>query len=511
MTTSILRPDAVGSLGSGGGYTLTGATTYGALSDNSDATHVAFDAVGDTLYVSLGTVALPTGAVTKSVNVRLRVTTDGDAVQLYAALGIAGGATLYTASQVVSFLTSTASFGAQSAAWSQSQVTSLELAIVYMLTDTAGTVATVREAYVDLVYCTIPVVTVSLPTGAQATSTPSIAWSYAGDADGGAQTTYEIKVFDSATYGGGGFSANTSTPTWTSGITTSSAHSATSGVLANSGTYRAYVRAAGTVNGALQWSDWAYSGFTTSFTAPSVLTVTASATSASGYIDVTVTRSTAGANTAWEAVRVQRSIDAGATWTTIRGGDQFSSTGTFVQTWGASTAVIRDYEVPNGTTVSYRAQAYTSTPADLWGSYTSSSSTSWSSSDYWLKAPHAPTYNTKLVDIAAVTPVQRTRNPKIHAIEGREDPIVVSSPVLHTIAGSIVLQTLTQAGADALELLLEESDVVLLQWPSGDRWGSRYIAAVEASEIRRVDNTAGRMERYWEASFVEVTTPADLT
>lgn len=86
--------------------------------------------------------------------------------------------------------------------------------------------------------------------------------------DGNVQTAYEVKVFTAAQYGAGGFSPSTSTPTWsTSGTGTTS--TVTPAQLANSTTFRAYVRTTKTsALGRAVQSAWAFVGFTTSATPP---------------------------------------------------------------------------------------------------------------------------------------------------------------------------------------------------------------------------------------------------
>ena len=107
------------------------------------------------------------------------------------------------------------------AAWTQTLLDNL----VVKFTDsaiTSGDRASLYELYVDVVTTARPTVTVSAPTGTISDTTfPSVTWTYA-DTDGDPQSAYEIKVFDSATYGSGTFSPDTSTPTVETGVVTSS-------------------------------------------------------------------------------------------------------------------------------------------------------------------------------------------------------------------------------------------------------------------------------------------------
>jgi len=94
-------------------------------------------------------------------------------------------------------------------------------------------------------------------TPTQTPTFPSVTWTYS-DTDGDPQSAYEIKVFDSTTYGAGTFSPDTSTPTVQTGIVTSTNDGQTlEADLADGTTYRAYVRVAQLLNGSNYFSDWA--------------------------------------------------------------------------------------------------------------------------------------------------------------------------------------------------------------------------------------------------------------
>jgi hypothetical protein len=173
-------------------------------------------------------------------------------------------------------------------AWSQTLIDNL----VVKFTDNAtasGDRAGLYELFVDVVTTTQPTVTVTSPTGTITDTTfPSVVWTYA-DTDGDPQNAYEIKVFDSATYGGASFDEDTSTPTVTTGIVTSSNNGQTlEADLADGTTYRAYVRVAQLLNGSNYFSDWAYSQFTIDVDAPATPLITAFYDSAVGAVTVTV-------------------------------------------------------------------------------------------------------------------------------------------------------------------------------------------------------------------------------
>ena len=105
-----------------------------------------------------------------------------------------------------------------------------------------------------------PTVSPTSPSGTVTdTSYPTVQWDRT-LADGAEQTHYEVKIFDEATYTGGGFSVNSSTPFWTSGVVQSDAlETIPDRPLTNITTFRAYVRIAQTGD---QWSFWEHTEFT---------------------------------------------------------------------------------------------------------------------------------------------------------------------------------------------------------------------------------------------------------
>jgi hypothetical protein len=130
------------------------------------------------------------------------------------------------------------------------------------------------KTWLEVVYNERPVVVVTAPSGTTITSRPTITWTYT-DPEGDAQTHYQVKVFDAATYGAVGFNPETATPTWDSGKTVGSATSAVSGTLVNGTVYKAYVKAwqadvAGAEHASL-WDDG--STFTITVSPPAVPTI----------------------------------------------------------------------------------------------------------------------------------------------------------------------------------------------------------------------------------------------
>jgi hypothetical protein len=124
----------------------------------------------------------------------------------------------------------------------------------------------------------IPTVTVTQPSGTIATADPIVAWSVSYPS-GATQTSYRVVIYTAAQYGVSGFTPGVSPSTYDTGQVGSAFQttldlSAIPLYLANTTSYRAYVQVTETGG---QFSNWAYSAFTVSFSAPNTPTITATA------------------------------------------------------------------------------------------------------------------------------------------------------------------------------------------------------------------------------------------
>jgi hypothetical protein len=153
----------------------------------------------------------------------------------------------------------------------------------------AGFSAKFYKTWLEVVYNERPVVVVTAPSGTVINSRPTVTWTYT-DPEGDPQTHYQVKIFDAATYGAVGFSADTSTPAWDSGKVVGSSLSALSGTLTNGTTYKAYVKAwQADVAGAEHYSLWDDgSAFTITINPPAtpVLTATLDQTMAAVLLSI---------------------------------------------------------------------------------------------------------------------------------------------------------------------------------------------------------------------------------
>jgi hypothetical protein len=303
MATYTLRPNA--NWAGASLYTVTGtAYAYTALSDNTDSTYIQKTSTAESagsIELEFTTTTIPANEKITKINFRVRA--DRQTATTTGALSIFMGyikdrnskTSKYSASTVI-VPTSSAStidtginltFNPDGVAWSQTDLDNL----VIKIQDSAGSTsrAKIYEVYADVTTTTQPTVTVTAPSGSITdTSFPSVNWTYA-DTEADPQVAYNVKIFDSATYSGGSFDPETSTATVDTGIVYATDAGAGLTVdLANSTSYRAYVKVAQDLNGANYFSDWAYSAFSTSLQAPGTPSLSASYDSVEGAVLIEV-------------------------------------------------------------------------------------------------------------------------------------------------------------------------------------------------------------------------------
>ena len=495
MTTTTLRPNGTAIAAT----SMTGAgSQHAALSDNSDSSYVTVEDKEGAGTYDVDTTTLPAGSITMRIRGRVRAQKVTDGVTT---------ATVTAGSQEAALSGfASASFAEIVGAWtpvtlSQAQVDGVKIRLSVAAD---GVDTRFAEAYVDLAYVTIPVTTVTAvtPDPYTASNIVPIAWTNTLDADGGGQTRYEVKVFTAAQYGAGGFDPATSTPYWESGIVVGSALSTSTGPLATATTYRAYVRVSQTVNGAAHWSAWAYDQFAVTVTTADVDTVTATPQDTLGRIRVDVARDTG--TSAWNFVEVQRSVDAGTTWTPVRFANYVDATG------DANAFQVDDYEVGNGVNVRYRARATRLLSGlPITGEWVSTAAvTAWSSTDCWLKSPIDPTVNTVFVMSLRDRYLRQRRHGRFDII-GASFPVIISD-VMSTHSGRITIETYETADAAALRALIEDTAVLLVQYPTSMDITDFYASIADLDEVF-VSSKSDNLWRVWTASYDSVVAPADPT
>lgn len=301
MATYTLRPNA--NWNNASLFTISGGSgsVHAALSDDSNSTYITRTSTTVPAFyeAEFGTTTIPATEKIISVNLRAKISvgTEGQALLSLGVITDRNGREVYYSvpyTKQNTFALATVDTGLKltsapnGAAWTQTLVDNL----IAKFTDNAtasGDRSNLYELYIDVETTAQPTVTVTSPSGTVTdTSFVSVNWTYT-DTDGDPQSAYEIKIFDSATYTGGSFSADTSTPQVETGVIASTNNGQTLETsLANSTTYRAYVRVAQLVNGSNYFSNWAYSQFSLSVDAPATPTVSASYNSSTGAIDISI-------------------------------------------------------------------------------------------------------------------------------------------------------------------------------------------------------------------------------
>lgn len=497
MTTVTVRPDG-GTLGSG--WSLVGAATIqAATNDNSDSTYTRTTSANGTSTVTFGTTTLPALSFVTNVVPRYRFYYFGapvkpDVNRLFASFGGEAG----WVDQTLGDTTIATYSGAARAtrpgggAWTQADIDALSLS---MTTSSGGNWinTAVVELYVDVTYNEAPVAAITAPTGTvTTTSAPPVAWTYT-DPDGAAQERYQVKIFTAAQYGIGGFDPETSPYTWWSGEVFSNALTVTPTPVANA-TYRAYVKVAD-VGSSGRYGNWVFSGFTVNVTPPPTPTIVATADTALSRVKLDTTVGTYASGT--QLVTVQRSVDGGATWATVRGAAG-------VLTANLATFTVWDYEMPRGVSVSYRAQVV-SIPSGfpIASAYSTTATATLTVSGWWLKDPQFPALN-MLIRVAPASFVLRRRIPQ----KTYEGLAAATATVVTDGAkgdeGTIDVWSMTGERWAKLDALLSSGRPLLLEDALGRSW---FVQIGDSSESTLIQAKPTATETTSTRHFHTVTLP----
>lgn len=494
MTVVTTRPDAT--VDSSGFSNTGGSSRHGATNDDSDATYIASGTPYDYAELGCGEPSIPAGGVVKRMDLRMRCVKVSGNPKLLLKLFPDGNANhalqAYVDVTWTAITTITALGGAPAGDPS-------DVSLVALLQ--TGSIR-VHELYVDTTYVAKPVTAPSAPTGTiTTTNRPTVEWANTLDADGGAQSFYQVRVFTAAQYGAGGFDPATSTAT----VESDTLHVAidpddqawTPTTPLADATYRAYVRVAQTVNGELHWSDWAYTGFVVDVDLPATPAITATAVDGDGAIMVDVDHQAGTATTTH--LELQRSLDAGATWEAMR-----LTTDTDGVITGLDTTVF-DLEAPNGTLMTYRARAGHDYGAGeiAWSAWASDTAT-WQSTAWWLKAPEQPDLNMVVVP-NGVPGYQRPARQGVFQALGSSDTVIISDK-RGAARGTLKLQIDTATEGDDLDALLDSGLTLLLQGPPEHHWPDRYLRFGDQDRSRWIDK-AWVGEQIDTLSWYEVPAP----
>lgn len=224
MGVITLRPTGAGAFSN---VTLSsGGIATDLLSDNSDASWVQYNtgAVTRTLDMFLTDMAgLPTNAQIRYVQARVRHDLNSTSYAAYESWRIGsadgrwvvGGQLPNAAGAIATQACDAQLVHPSGAAWTDVLINDLKLQLKRLPASTAPAWK-VYEAYVDVIYNEIPVVSAVLPTANQTTTRPAISWTYT-DPEGDAQERFRVRIFTEAQYNAAGFDAATATPFHDSG------------------------------------------------------------------------------------------------------------------------------------------------------------------------------------------------------------------------------------------------------------------------------------------------------
>ena len=504
MAITTVRPNATASGSSL--FTISGGSgsLHAATNDDADGTYFSKSTTitgQASALLDFGTTTITSSQRVKRVRIRARASTPTSAGKINVYLGTrADNQNYFHSALAIRGLNSTTTFvgawqtGAPNGEdWSQTTIDGLR-AKVTEYNDT-GVLGSIYELYIDVDKAAQPTVTVSAPTGTiTSTTAPDVTWAYA-DTDNETQAYYEIKVFSSAQYGAGGFSALTSTSTWESGEIASSDNTAVVGDLLLSGTYRAYVRVAKAVNGSPFWSDFAYSQFTISVTPPTVPTLAASWDSNLGKATLTVTGSALSGSYTSQYFDVHRSDDAGSIYAGVRDGENLTPDGSYK-------AIAIDYEAPRGGVSWYRARAVgVNASSEEFPSAWSTVQQVLITNDetWWFKAVTSPSINLGSIRVLAELDTNIDEPNTVFRPLGATRPIVVAGP-LQGEDGIYSIKTINETEWDNLYPLIEYQGTILVQDPLGNQKYIRIISRTWSAESKQ----DGTVYRDIDLAYVEV-------
>lgn len=510
MTTVIVRPNAVHS--GSANFSATGAANlHAATSDDSDSSHIRKSGSGTaSCIIGVGTTLITNTEMVRRVRLRARVQTPTTAGKLNLQLGTysysrilyrGGGQTQqnwFTSAVAIRGLNATAevvgpwySTAPNGSNWTQALIDAARIQVTEYR-DSADR-AYIYELYIDVDKATQPTVTVADPTGTiTTTATPVVSWTFT-DTESEAQTYYEIKVFDSTAYGAAGFDPSTATTAvWASGQVSSTNNTATVASYLANGTFRAYVRAAKTINGAPFWSPWAYSAFVINVSPPTTPTVVAAWDATLNRTSVTVTGAAAVGYDS-QTFALERSIDSGVTWATVRNADALIPNASYV-------AAVYDYEASRGITVAYRARAVAVLGENTIASTWSSNATAAITNDgmWWFKAIAQPDINASSVKVLDGLDETQLEDVGVFRPIGREAAVVVAGNIFGQ-DGSYRVVCSGDAEWDAIADIIAHQGTLLVQDPFGTQ---KYVRLISRKKVTNGAASAARRE--YDLGYVQV-------
>lgn len=514
MPTIVLRPNATYSEPAAGTISPTGATALARVNDNSDATWV--DRIDFTMIwqFSYANPTIPSADFVARVsgNVRYRGGTTNNFVVFYPwrplnesrpviMPAIFMGASAFT----------TAEIGRRIIDWPRATVVSLRS---WFSENTPTGIGTVDYADVWIALYTITRSTAT-PSAATmvVTNTPTIPVAVPSTIDWESslptssplrKVTVEVRIEANSSTGAGTSAALLETtvdivPTATG---TDNLSIVMPGTLIN-GTYKVYARArryseASTpANESEMYSAWSSAAtLTMNVTAMGAPTISATADNVLNRTALSVTVPSTSPYTS-ATVTVQRTADAGATWTTIRDADG-------VAIPFATATPYHDREAPLGVALLYRARAIGTYLTDqVTSAWSTNASVTLAAATRWnLRAPEQPSIDILGLNVIGAPEEQLGEEVGVFRPIDRRYPVVVAGE-LTGWDGSLAVETVTAADWAALEALVESQLVLLLQSPFGSQKYIRLVGNVKFA----LQGTPTTPRRRVALSYVETAAP----
>lgn len=492
-------------------------SAHASLNDNSDSTALAFIV---NLYtnatIEFDGYTIPAGAFIKAVRYRLRYSTVGGSVVGWFSTFVGLDPTVISTvdgHNDVQAARSTQTFGWRTFSpyntyWSQADINELALWIwagYYQSAIVGLGLASITEAYIDIDVNYNPTTTVTGPATTVTTTTrPIVTFTYA-DADGDPMESYQIRVFDSATYSAGGFDPKYSPAVWDSGkVFAPSPVPVTIGTdLAQGGTYRAYVFVAqagalGTTLGNGISDGTAYRQFTINVTPPTVPTLAVSVLTVLGIIRSKITvRAT---DSISQFAEIQTTINGG---TIVRAPRYLQN----IPITNSADTITYDPEVLPNIPTQYRARAkYTSggsTIVGAWSGWTSAITVAYS--EWYLRRTSNVIADLGMyLDVVGPNPFAQ-KSPEDKAFFnplGRTKKVSVTDTIKGE-EGDLLIDFLTESDFQLFETYrnLKETLLLIRGW-TNERW------FIQLGQIREMDLfNYTPIYRQVRVSWVEVDAP----
>lgn len=347
---------------------------------------------------------------------------------------------------------------------------------------------------------------VSIPAGTPAvtavnTDRPTVTWTFS-DADGFLQASAVVKIFSSAQYSAGGFSASTSTPLWSGTVNgTASTITPSTAIVTNGLFYKPFLQVFKNVDQTVipQASFASATAVSTaSFTAPAAPTVQTTWDNTYKRVQVTVT----GGTSPYRIV-----IFRGTAYNDEANDTNYALLKDSRQSDGTSNAY--DYFVPRGTQIVYGALTNTGTVTPfLQSAVTRSTVTTGSATAWELRSVDDPnTYYNFTVPVTGIN-FDQYEGQTVFRPLGSNYPVVVAGDIGGD-DGSMTIVTTNQTTWDNIKTMLDLQSDLYLVAPFVDsnnlarRWfvrvtGRSWVeSGVPAAQVRTAT-----------VSFVEVEPPA---